>query len=403
MSERTLFAQAAVTALLAIGLARHSGAAPRPTRECPIEIVSNKPWVQVAINQSAPQWFILDTGASGGTILARETADRLELRRGSETSTHIGAGAGVNVGVATLPNVMVQVAGDTMSVPAIRVFSMAHVSPFEGRRLDGLLGEDFLWRHVVEIDYAKRRLRILDPAGYSPSPAATVVPIHVIDGLAMADCEIVRPGEAPIPCRFVIDTGVRTTLILYHPFVVKHRFLETTAPMITATIGGGAGGETKGDLGRLESLRVGAIAFARSTVIYSRDTVGVFAGDDADGIVGGEILRRCKTTFDYPHSRLVLEPYANLPPLEYDMSGLFLVGQGTAFDRVTVLSVAARTPAAEAGLAKGDEIERIDGKPASEIGLEGTRGLFRKPAKYRLEVKRGEGRVQLELTTRRLV
>lgn len=401
MSERRLFA--AVTALLAIGLARHSDAAPRPTRECPIEIASNKPWVQVAINQSAPQWFILDTGASGGTILARETADRLELQRGSETSTHIGAGAGVNVGVATLQNVMVQVAGDTMAVPAIRVFSLAHVSPFEGRRLDGLLGEDFLWRHVVEIDYAKRRLRILDPAGYSPSPAATVVPIHVIDGLAMADCEIVRPGEAPISCRFVIDTGVRTTLILYHPFVVKHRFLETTAPMITATIGGGAGGETKGDLGRLDRLRIGAIAFARSTVIYSRDTVGVFAGDDADGIVGGEILRRCKTTFDYPHSRLVLEPYANLRPLEYDMSGLFLVGQGTGFDQVTVLSVAARTPASESGLVKGDEIERIDGKSASVIGLEGTRGLFRKPAKFQLEVKRGEQRLKLEMTTRRLV
>lgn len=204
-------------------------------------------------------------------------------------------------------------------------------------------------------------------------------------------------------CRFVIDTGVRTTLILYHPFVMRHRFLETTEPMITATIGGGAGGETKGDLGRLDSLHIGTLAFGKTPVIYSRDTVGVFAGDDADGIVGGEILRRCKTTFDYPHSRLVLEPYTGGQPFEYDMSGLFLVGQGTNHGRVTVLSVAARTPAAEVGLMKGDEIVAINGRPTSQVGLEGVRQLLRVPATYRLEVKRRAATLIVEMRTRRIV
>ena len=403
MSERTRFARAIVTALSAISLSSSLNAAPRPTRECPIEIASNKPWVQVVINNSVPQWFILDSGASGGTILAKEAADRLGLKRGSEIGTHIGAGAGVDVGVATLSNVTIGVAGDAMVIPEMRVFSFAHVSPYEGRRLDGLLGEDFLWRNVVEIDYAKRRLRIIDPAKYTPSPAATIVPITLVHGLAMADAAITRPGEPTISCRFVIDTGVRTTLVLYHPFVMEHRFLETSEPTITATIGGGVGGETKGDLGRLDSLRIGTLSFAKTPVIYSRDTVGVFAGDDADGIVGGEILRRCKTTFDYAHSRLILEPYSDAKPLEYDMSGLFLVGQGADYARVTVLSVAARTPAAEAGLMKGDEIMAIDGRPASQVGVEGARQLFRTPATYRLEVKRGDTKLNVEMKARRLI
>jgi len=403
MLERTLVPRAIWLAVFTISFTSHPEAAPRPTRECPIEIASNKPWVQVAVNDSPPLWFILDSGAAGGSVLAREAADRLGLKGGSETSKHIGAGAGVDVGIVTLPDVTLHVAGDSMKLAEMRVFSMTHVAPYEGRHLDGLLGEDFFRRNVVEIDYAKRKLRIIDPDAYTPGPAATVIPITLEDGLVIAAAAIQRAGEAPIPCRFAIDTGVRTTLVLYSPFVMRRRLLETREPMITATIGGGIGGETKGDLARLDTLRIGPLAFARIPVILSRDTVGVFANEEPDGIVGGEILRRYKTTFDYPHARMVLEPYPDAPPFEYDMSGLFLVGQGATNERVTVLSVAARTPAAEALLQKGDEIVAINGRPASQVGLDGVRQLFRAPATYRLVVKRGDAKLNVDLKTRRLV
>jgi predicted aspartyl protease len=392
----------AATLLIAIGVASSLHAA-RPTRECAIEIGSNKPYVQVSVNNSEPLWFILDTGAGDGSILAKEAADRLGLTRSSETEMHIGAGEGVRVGMSTIPSATLEVAGDTMTVREMMVFPVGHVEPFEGRRVDGLLGADFLRRNVVEIDYAKLKLRIIDPAEYTPNPSAIIVPINADEGFCMAEGTIQRKGEKPIPCRFVIDTGVRGTLVLYGPFVKRHRFFETSKPMITATVGGGAGGETRGDLDRLERLRIGPIEFDNTPVVYSRDSVGVFAGEDADGIVGGEILRRCKTTFDYPHDRLVLEPYPDGRPFEYDMSGLFLVGQGDDYGRVTVFSVAARTPAAEAKLMKGDEIVSIDGRPASKLGLDGVRGLFRVPATYRLEVKRGKETLNLDLKTRRLV
>lgn len=402
MSDRTLITRATAAAFLAIAVGTTLDAA-RPTRECPIEIGSNKPWVQVSINNSEPMWFILDTGAGGGSVVSKEAAERLGLERSNETDEHIGAGEGVRVGISTIPSAMLEVAGDTMTVREMMVFSLAHVAPFEGRRLEGLLGSDFLWRNVVEIDYAKRKMRIIDPADYTPSSSAIVVPINADEGLCMAEGVIQRKGEKPIPCRFVIDTGVRTTLILYSPFVKKHRFLETGEPMITATVGGGAGGETKGDLDRLEALGIGPARFDNPPVIYSRDSVGVFAGEDADGIIGGEILRRCKTTFDYPHDRLVLEPYPDQKPFEYDMSGTFLVGGGNEYNRVTIFSVAARTPAAEAGLMKGDEIVSVDKQATSKLGLDGVRGLFRSQATYRLEVRRGKEVLNIDLKTRRLV
>ncbi|HEY6866014.1 MAG TPA: aspartyl protease family protein [Candidatus Eisenbacteria bacterium] len=393
-----------VAALLAATPAP-AGAPPAGTGgECPFEITSNKPFVRVAINGSAPQWFILDTGCSGGSVIAKECADRLGLEQGGEVRRHVGAGAGVSVGIATTPDVTLEVAGDTLGAPALRVFSLAHVAPFEGRRLDGLLGEDFLRRHVVEIDYQARRLRIIDPAGYAPRPSATVVPIELDTGLAVASGAITPAGGKSIPCRFVIDTGVRTTVVMFHPFAARHGFLDPGRRMLTATVGGGAGGETRGDIGRLDSLRIGSFSFARPTAIFSRDTVGVFAGGDPDGIVGGELLRRCRVTFDYPHERLVLEPYPGpKAAFEYDMSGTFLVGEGPDYSRIRIFSVAEKTPAADAGLRRDDEIVSIDGRPAADLGLEGARELFRKPARYRLEITRGGTRIKVELATRRLV
>lgn len=393
--------------LLAAALVAATAAAAAPrdaARECPFEITSNKPFVQVRVGGSGPQWFILDSGCSGGSVIERSCAVRLKLQTVNGDTRHMGAGSGVDVRLATTRDVTLHVAGDTLGAPAFRVLSLAHVAPFEGRRIDGLLGEDFLRRHVVVIDYATRRLRILDPAGYAPPAGAIAVPLSLETGLAVANGSITAPGGEPIPCRLIVDTGVRTTVVLFHPFSLEHGLLGAGGRAFTATVGGGLGGESRGDVARLERLELGAFAFQRPTAVYSRDTTGVFASGAFDGIVGGGLLRRCRVTFDYPRDRLLLEPYPGpSPAFDYDMSGTFLVAEGADFGRIEVLSVADGTPAAEAGLRKGDEILSVDGRRAPALGLDGIRALFRRPARYRLEIGRGGERLRVELTTRRLV
>jgi hypothetical protein len=291
-----------------------------------------------------------------------------------------------------------------MASPGLRVFPLAHVSKFEGRRVDGLIGEDFYHRNVVELDYATRKLRFHDPRTYVPPAKAVVVPIAIDNGLVVAHGALAIGGRRPIPCRMVIDTGVRATVIFYQPFSNAHQLLGRKGNLINAAVGGGVGGETRGDIGRLDSLRIGTMSFPRATAIFSRDTVGVFAQRDPDAIVGGDLLRRARVTFDYPHQRLVLEPYDGTPPpFEYDMSGTFLIAEGTDFDRIMVLGLTGATPAAEAGLQKGDVILAIDGRRPPDLTLEQARALFRKPGTYAVDVERNGRVLMLRITTRRLV
>ncbi len=374
--------------------------------EIPFQIISNKPWVEVRINGSDPRWFILDTGCAGGSVIARDCAKSLNLALGDESQVAgLGAGEGVKVGVTSTHDVRLDVGGVLLQAPELGVFALDHVEPYEGRSLDGLIGGDFMQQHVVEIDYARRKLRVYDPATFAYSGSAPAIPITFHDGLVVAEAKLTPPGRAEMPCRVVVDTGVRTTVVWYSPFVAKESLLASQPHVVTGTIGGGASGETKGDIGRLDNMKIGALTIAKPTVVFSRDASGVFAGKDEDGLLGGEILRQCKVTFDYAHKRLYLEPNAGaFTHFDADMSGLFIVASGPSFERVVIQSVAPGTPAAEAGLAKGDEIVAIDERSTAGRTLDEVRDLFKKDgAKYRVEVKRGAEERVVTLNLRRLI
>jgi predicted aspartyl protease len=175
----------AMAAIASLALAAPSATVPG-VRELPFEIASNKPFVRVSINGSPRQWFILDTGCAGTSVVAKECAERIGLAGRDETRTQLGAGEGVQVGVATASDVTLDMGGTTMTAPELRIFPLGHVAPFEGRRVDGLIGQDFLERYVVEIDYARSRIRIHDPDRFDPPAGAMLIPITLEGGLAVA-------------------------------------------------------------------------------------------------------------------------------------------------------------------------------------------------------------------------
>ena len=62
------------------------------------------------------------------------------------------------------------------------------------------------------------------------------------------------------------------------------------------------------------------------------------------------------------------------------------------------------SPAAEAGVRPNDLIEQIDGRPALEVGVAGVREMFRREGTtHRLQIRRGDERIEIALTTRRLI
>lgn len=197
---------------------------------------------------------------------------------------------------------------------------------------------------------------------------------------------------------------MRSTVALFRPFSLKHGLYDAPGTLRDVVTGSGVGGVSRGDVGRIDALTLGSRSFANPVAIFSRDASGVFAMDGPDGIVGGELLRRHRVTFDYPHARLILEPYpTDAAPFEFDMSRLFLATDAPEYAKIRIVSVSPQSPAAEAGLVMDDEIVAIDGRRTPRLKLDQARELLRAPIARKLEIQRGDQRLRVRLEARRLV
>jgi len=368
----------------------------------PFEITNNKTWVQVKVNASTPQWFIFDTGNNGGSVIDRECADRLQLKRGAEQDAHIGAGSGAPTGISQITQpVQIEALGETLTVVEPTVLALQHVSRIEGRRANGLVGADYLSRNVVVIDYANRTMTVRDVKTYTPPAGATILPLNLDLGWPVAEATVTMPGGTPMQCRVIVDTGMRGTMTLFRPFSIRHGLYEG-AELHDLVLGAGAGGMTHGDIDRAETIAFGSVTFKNPVISFARDTTGIFSIDAVDGIMGGELLRRNRVTFDCPHQRMILEPYDQpAGAFEADMSGLLLAADPPDYKGIRVMWVNQGTPAADARLQVGDEIVSIDGRKPRN--LDEARERFRTPGTRRLEIRRDGQPLQVRLEARRMV
>jgi C-terminal processing protease CtpA/Prc len=87
--------------------------------------------------------------------------------------------------------------------------------------------------------------------------------------------------------------------------------------------------------------------------------------------IGGAVWKRFTMTLDYDNLTMTLTPNASFDaPDSWDRSGLFLVHTGSS---IVIIDARPGTPAAKAGLVKGDAIDSIDGTPVASLTLKAVR------------------------------
>jgi hypothetical protein len=366
----------------------------------PVDVRGNLIYFRGRINDSDSLWMVLDSGASANAIdVGVARALGLAIAEGG-----IAHGAGGTVEEGTVQNVAVRLPGVTLAGTWLGAIPLDAFRVQTGRAMDVILGRPLLSRSVVRIDYGARTLEILPAEGYRYSGRGAVIPITFEDGLPYITARITLPGRAPLKGRFVIDLGSSQALILAAPFVREKRVLEAV-PRTIQTRGRGVGGQVQSLIGRVTCLEIAGMRIEGPVTLMRVSDQGMISASGTTGNIGGEILRRFTVTFDYPRKRMILEPTERVgEAFETDMIGLGLrmgpEGSGT----IQVEWVQPESPAAEAGMLPGDLIEHVDGRPTGEIGIPGLRQLFRRENEnHRLDVKRGDARLEIPLTTRRMI
>jgi predicted aspartyl protease len=344
--------------------------------------------------------FVLDTGA-GGSILDAQRAEALGLKAIGEQRS-VGAGG---------PEMGSIVHGVTVGLPGVEfvdqtmgTLALGPISAQGGQPMDGILGYPLLSRLVVEVDYAHRVAGIFEPGGYRYSGRGVSLPISFKGHLPYVKANIVLPDGRSISGKFVIDTGAATSLIL-SPGVIEREGIEASLGRTMTVQARGVGGARDVRLARVTRLELGGFSLARPVATLQPPGPGFISAEGTVGNIGAEILSRFNVVLDYPRKRIILEPGPDFAkPFEADMSGLSLVSSPPDFRRVTVVRVLDGSPALEAGIQAGDEIESVDGTPAGDIGLSSLRERLRLDGQdLKLELRRGDDRVTVAMKTRRMI
>lgn len=368
--------------------------------EIPFELSNNLVLLQAQVNDSAPVWFILDTGAES-SVIDTELAKTLRLKPAGKIVGTGSAGTAEAVRFKTVSLRLPNVEAKNLTIYGLPLDSFS--APL-GRKIGGVIGYDIIKEFVVEIDYAAREINLYRPESYQYSGAGEIFPLTFEENTPFVQASVAFAGRSPIVGKFEIDSRSTGAILFNTPFVRKHQLLKSVSRTSETRIGG-VGGTAQAFLGRVKNITLGKFALESGIARFSQSTRGDYASAKYDGLIGGGILRRFKTIFDYSRRRMILEPNALISdPFEIDMSGMELLADGDDLSTVLVDDVKPDSAAARAGIQGDDIITAIDNRPVKEFTLDQIRKLFMADGKeYSISVKRGEKTIVAIIKLRRLI
>jgi hypothetical protein len=299
----------------------------------------------------------------------------------------------------------------------------------------GLIGQSLFSASALWLDFASGTVAIIPvPTGGAPNASwkhrvrdsraalggaiaadAIAVPFELAgDGKVIVEVRLADPGPGhwSRPLALALDTGASKSVLFDSELApaVRHAaawpaLLGLSAPTLF--------GSAEARVARIPELE---LPHATSRVRRSGIDVAIIGGDlgrrlsratgfTIHGLLGYSFLKHYRACIDYPHRVLWLEPHVpdwEDRPFEFSQPGIQIERDG---DALRIVAVVTGSPAAEAGVAAGDELISLDGDSASSLDvvtiakrLEGAPGTTTS-----LTIRRGGNELTYRLTRRRLL
>jgi predicted aspartyl protease len=333
----------------------------------PFRLLNNHVYVQGTVNGKGPYTLIVDTG--GHTLLSSRIVEEVGLE---PVGRAVESGAGEGHSTTGFVHY------DEIAIGGVRLRDQTgfateiYDKSIEGIPVDGMVGYELLRRMVTTIDYGRQTMTFTDPARFTPGDdLGAAVPFEFYDHLPY-----VAGAIGDLPATFDIDTGSRSEIDITSPFVARHALRSRYPKGALAVTGWGVGGPARSYMVRLASLKLGTVEVDHVAAGLSDAKGGSTSDPNYGGNVGSALLKRFVVTFDYAHQVMYLHRIEPVPPDvgTFDRSGLWINAKPAGYE---VVDVAGDSAAAKAGVAVGDIITTIDGKPVVADALSDTRRRFR--------------------------
>jgi Aspartyl protease/PDZ domain len=337
--------------------------------EMPFELVDNRIIVSARVNGAGPIRLLLDTGADDGFLTAK-AGKRLRLVVTGEEEDFGTGSASVRMEQTVVRELRLG-EGVFRNLPMLLTESDDFGNVFGSKSPDGVIGKPIFERYAVRIDYQRKMLTFTEASLYVAPERAVAMKFDLPSQIPIVEAEL-----DGVRGRFGVDTGARSSLLVYRPFAEQHRLREKYAAHVEGVTGWGIGGPIRSLLVRSEHFSLGGMDVKGSVVRLSTLGSGATTSSAMAGLIGPDILARFIVTFDYSHRQMVLEKSTEFAREDsYDRAGVWMGQEGQSF---FALDVIAGGPADIAGIRKGDRLLEIDGVATSNLILPEVRERMRR-------------------------
>src|SRR5688572_10616683 len=222
----------------------------------PFELANRHIVLKARVNASRPLSFILDTGADQALIMTT-VAKELGLKLAGTVMVG-GAGSGQQTGafVQNAAWALDELKG--FEQPVAMALPLMQLSTGMGQDIDGIIGTTFIRQYVLEVDYQARTITFHDRDTFTYQGKGESIPIEFHRAHPTVSATVTPIGGQPITRRFVLDLGSGMALALHSPFVREQGLLGAQAKTVRLIGAAGAGGNVKGQVGRVASLQIGS-------------------------------------------------------------------------------------------------------------------------------------------------
>lgn len=381
----------------------------------PFELVNNLVIIPVEINGTELS-FLLDTGVNSTLLFSVEELDSLQLNNAQPVKLRgLGQGGSIDAIVSNNNTIKIGKAIDKQHRIYMVLDKKINFSTRMGIPIHGIVGFDLFKDFVVKTDYSSKRLTIYKPDKYRKRKCKNCSDFRLVFHNKKPFITVHIESETrETESLVLIDTGSSDGLWLFDE---TDFILNNPKNYFDDFLGLGLSGNIFGKRSKIRGLRLNSLRLEGVTTSFpdSNTVRNIRSLPQRKGSLGSEVLRRFTVIMDYRNQTMTLKKNSHFDdPFYYNMAGLTLEHDGlipvrevdyfkidpvtmtkekreasAIFDvyksptlqfflapKFVVAEVREGSPAAIAGIMKGDEVLSINGKASYKYKLYELISLF---------------------------
>lgn len=346
--------------------------AQKPVTSFAFEQYGSHSFIKVKINNSEELDFIFDTG-DGLTVLNIDRAKELGMTSGSNATTTSAEGT---ISGKLVKHNELAIGGAPIHNVKVYETSLNHLEISIGRDIDGIIGYDILKNYVVSMNYDTKTIELYKPDGYAYKGNGKMMSINLTSFIPHIAGQVTLANGEQLKGEFFVDTGAKATVDFNTPFVESNNLASKVGDSYIYLVSGLGSKEYEHHRGKVQSFAFEGFSFEDMPVGLSHAKSGIQNHKKVSGIIGSGVLSRFNIVYNYSQKKMYWEKGSSYgDAFTVNASGMELQLSKDK-SKVLVHKVFENSPASAAGIALNAELEMVNEKMATEIGLAKLREIF---------------------------